>query len=108
MLKSFKYAFGITTCVLSYNILKGNFNYFAHEDFWYDGYEPYKSSSRCNIVEEFEKLYLEKEDKLFIKNAIIYQIKKAYPGRGFRRWKQTSNCTFYKKDNVIKIYCNCE
>lgn len=66
-----------------------------------------KELKSCNLVDEFSKLSLSKEDKKFIKKATIYQIEHAYPGRGFRKWKQTSNATFYKKNNELKIYCPC-
>jgi len=67
-----------------------------------------KELKPCNLVDEFSKLSLSKEDKKFVREATIYQIKYPLPGRGFRKWERTSNATFYKKNNELKVYCRCE
>lgn len=64
-------------------------------------------STQCDLVKEFGKLSLNQEEKDFVKKATIYQIRTGYPGRNFRKWKQTTNATYYKKDNELKVYCPC-
>ena len=68
---------------------------------------PKKEIKPCNLVDEFAKLSLTEEDRKFVRKAEIYQIEHSYPGRKFKKWKQTSNATFYKKGTVLKVYCSC-
>lgn len=60
------------------------------------------------FYDEFNKLrrQLNEDEKQYLKEAKIAIIQRAYPGRGYRMWRQTTNATFYKHKNnkAIKVY----